>query len=87
MIRMVEVDGREVPGGLEPQETPQMIMLTFDDAVNNNNWGETDTILSPGTQTATTELAEEKISNIRTVRVFGKEKTMSSSMSKVRIQF
>jgi len=40
------VSGREVPGSLEPQETPQMIMLTFDDAVNNNNWEEIDTILS-----------------------------------------
>ena len=30
-------DGTLIPGGLEPAETPQMIMLTFDGAVNINN--------------------------------------------------
>lgn len=28
----------KIPGGLAPQDTPQMIMLSFDDAVNNNNF-------------------------------------------------
>lgn len=31
-------DGTRIPGELERQETPQMIMLTFDDAVNQDNW-------------------------------------------------
>jgi len=32
------VSGKDVPGGMDPKEIPQMIMLTFDDAINNNNW-------------------------------------------------
>ncbi|KAH9396989.1 hypothetical protein TYRP_003291 [Tyrophagus putrescentiae] len=32
------VDGSLIPGNLKPEETPQMIILTFDDAVNNENW-------------------------------------------------
>eukprot|EP00092_Neocalanus_flemingeri_P026399 GFUD01028616.1.p1 GENE.GFUD01028616.1~~GFUD01028616.1.p1 ORF type:complete len:611 (-),score=134.31 GFUD01028616.1:98-1930(-) len=32
------VTGREIPGGLEPESVPQMIVLTFDDAINNNNF-------------------------------------------------
>ena len=31
------VSGQEVPGGLAPERVPQMIMLSFDDAINNNN--------------------------------------------------
>ena len=31
-------DGTQIPGGLKPEETPQMVILTFDDAVNNENW-------------------------------------------------
>ncbi|XP_061382748.1 chitin deacetylase 1 [Danaus plexippus] len=31
-------DGTLIPGGLDPEETPQMIMLTFDGAVNLNNF-------------------------------------------------
>jgi len=31
------VSGTDVPGGLDPQQVPQMIMLTFDDAINDNN--------------------------------------------------
>nr|XP_037870242.1 chitin deacetylase 1-like isoform X2 [Bombyx mori] len=31
-------DGTLIPGGLDPAETPQMIMLTFDGAVNLNNF-------------------------------------------------
>jgi len=31
------VSGTDVPGGLDPQQVPQMIMLTFDDALNDNN--------------------------------------------------
>ncbi|CAO1384653.1 unnamed protein product [Diamesa hyperborea] len=31
-------DGTQIPGGLNPSETPQMIMLTFDDSVNFDNW-------------------------------------------------
>lgn len=32
------VDGTRIPGDLKPEETPQMVVLTFDDAVNNENW-------------------------------------------------
>ncbi|KAG5890808.1 hypothetical protein JTB14_008249 [Gonioctena quinquepunctata] len=31
-------DGTLIPGGLDPEETPQMILLTFDGAVNLNNY-------------------------------------------------
>lgn len=31
-------DGTRIPGDLERNETPQMIMLTFDDAINQDNW-------------------------------------------------
>jgi hypothetical protein len=31
-------DATRIPGNLEPIETPQMIILTFDDAVNLENW-------------------------------------------------
>lgn len=30
-------DGTQVPGKLEPANVPQMVMISFDDAVNNNN--------------------------------------------------
>lgn len=30
-------DGTQIPGKLEPNQVPQMIMITFDDAINNNN--------------------------------------------------
>lgn len=30
-------DGTAIPGKLEPAKVPQMIMISFDDAVNNNN--------------------------------------------------
>lgn len=32
------VDATRIPGDLRPEETPQMVILTFDDAVNNENW-------------------------------------------------
>lgn len=31
-------DGTHIPGRLEPNQVPQMIMLTFDDAINFENW-------------------------------------------------
>ncbi|OXU24113.1 hypothetical protein TSAR_010127 [Trichomalopsis sarcophagae] len=31
-------DGTIIPGGLKPSDTPQMILLTFDGAVNHNNF-------------------------------------------------
>nr|CAH7720606.1 unnamed protein product [Callosobruchus chinensis] len=31
-------DGMEVPGGIQASLVPQMITLTFDDAINNENW-------------------------------------------------
>ena len=30
-------DGTQIPGRLEPNSIPQMVMITFDDAINNNN--------------------------------------------------
>ena len=32
------VDGTLVPGGLIPKDIPQMVLITFDDAVNDENW-------------------------------------------------
>ena len=32
------VDGTLVPGGLSPKDIPQMVIITFDDAVNDENW-------------------------------------------------
>jgi hypothetical protein len=29
--------GKEIPGGLRPEETPQIVLLTFDDSVNDLN--------------------------------------------------
>ncbi|CAH0564215.1 unnamed protein product, partial [Brassicogethes aeneus] len=31
-------DGVRIPGGLHPSQVPQMVILTFDDAINNDNW-------------------------------------------------
>lgn len=31
-------DGTLIPGRLEPNQVPQMILLTFDDAINFENW-------------------------------------------------
>jgi len=38
-------DGQGIPGGLRPEEVPQMLMLTFDDAVNHNNFDIISTLL------------------------------------------
>ncbi|KAK4874771.1 hypothetical protein RN001_014131 [Aquatica leii] len=32
------VDGTDIPGTLNPTEVPQMIILTFDDSINFDNW-------------------------------------------------
>ena len=32
-------DGTTIPGDLPPKDVPQMITITFDDAINNNNIG------------------------------------------------
>ncbi|XP_023329724.1 uncharacterized protein LOC111702311 [Eurytemora carolleeae] len=31
-------DGTKIPGNLDPKDVPQMIIITFDDAVNDENW-------------------------------------------------
>ena len=31
-------DGTLVPGGLTPSDVPQMVTITFDDAINDENW-------------------------------------------------
>ena len=31
-------DGTLVPGGLSPTDVPQMVTITFDDAINDENW-------------------------------------------------
>ncbi|KAJ3645357.1 hypothetical protein Zmor_023023 [Zophobas morio] len=38
-------DGTQIPGNLLPSETPQMITLTFDGAINSDNWELFDTML------------------------------------------
>jgi len=40
------VDGKGIPGGLQPEQVPQMLVLTFDDAVNGNNFEVIDTLLN-----------------------------------------
>ncbi|KAK2725560.1 hypothetical protein QYM36_000156, partial [Artemia franciscana] len=32
------VDGTLIPGNMEPNQVPQMVIITFDDAVNSENW-------------------------------------------------
>ena len=32
------VDGTLIPGNLEVNQVPQMVIITFDDAVNSENW-------------------------------------------------
>ncbi|XP_074602962.1 chitin and LDLR binding deacetylase 3 [Brevipalpus obovatus] len=41
------VDGTRIPGDLKPEETPQMVILTFDDAVNTENWEIYQSIFTP----------------------------------------
>jgi len=38
--------GQEIPGGLPQDQVPQMIVISFDDAINNNNYEELDRFLS-----------------------------------------
>ena len=38
--------GQEIPGGLPPDQVPQMIVISFDDAINNNNYPELERFLS-----------------------------------------
>ncbi|CAH1376199.1 unnamed protein product [Tenebrio molitor] len=38
-------NGAQIPGNLEPSQTPQMIVLTFDDAINYENWELYDKVL------------------------------------------
>jgi len=40
-------DGTLIPGGIEPSKTPQMILLTFDGAVNINNYEKYQKIFAP----------------------------------------
>ncbi|CAH1116024.1 unnamed protein product, partial [Phaedon cochleariae] len=40
-------DGTEVPGYLPPSMVPQMILLTFDDAINDENWDLYSRVLFP----------------------------------------
>ena len=47
------VSGKEIPGNLPPEQVPQMIMISFDDAVNTNIYEEIELFLSP-TNTTTT---------------------------------
>ncbi len=32
------VDGTLIPGNLDANQVPQMVIITFDDAVNGENW-------------------------------------------------
>ena len=38
--------GQEIPGDLPPEQVPQMIVITFDDAVNHNNYEEIERFLN-----------------------------------------
>lgn len=38
--------GQEIPGGLYREQVPQMIVISFDDAINNNNFDQLDRFLS-----------------------------------------
>lgn len=40
-------DGTLIPGGLDPQKTPQMILMTFDGAVNVNNYDHYTNVFTP----------------------------------------
>ena len=40
------VTGQEIPGDLPPDQVPQMIVITFDDAVNHNNYEEIERFLN-----------------------------------------
>jgi len=40
-------DGTIIPGGLEPSKTPQMIVMTFDGAVNVNNYEKYKDVFTP----------------------------------------
>ena len=31
-------DGTLIPGGLAPNDVPQIVTITFDDAINDENW-------------------------------------------------
>ncbi|XP_018319852.1 uncharacterized protein LOC108733257 [Agrilus planipennis] len=41
-------DGTIIPGGLDPKETPQIILLTFDGAINLNNYEHYKKVFSKG---------------------------------------
>ena len=40
------VTGQEIPSDLPPEQVPQMIVITFDDAVNHNNYEEIERFLN-----------------------------------------
>ena len=42
------VSGKEIPGNLPPEQVPQMIMISFDDAVNTNIYEEIERFLGSG---------------------------------------
>lgn len=35
---MLQKKGTHIPGKLHPTQVPQMVILTFDDAINDDNW-------------------------------------------------
>lgn len=37
-LLLIRNSGRQAPGGLRPDETPQFVVLTFDDAVNGKTF-------------------------------------------------
>ena len=42
------MSGKEIPGNLPPKQVPQMIMISFDDAVNTNIYEEIERFLGSG---------------------------------------
>lgn len=37
-FRFCFVSGKDIPGEISAAMIPQMVLLTFDDAINNDNW-------------------------------------------------
>ena len=63
-----------IPGNLKPEETPQIVILTFDDAVNNENWEIYERIFAPnrtnpnGCPISTTFFLSHEYTNYRHVQ-------------------
>ena len=50
------MSGKEIPGNLPPEQVPQMIMISFDDAVNTNIYEEIERFLGSGMDVTSIQL-------------------------------